>query len=204
MTVLLVDTEQKTTVPLWVPSTHPLPHGFSQLVLLPSNKATPPQDQMLKPRQSAPTRFTSAHAQQGKQPQIGLADTLLAPTNNQLFKQTLLDSTLEVDFPSTFQCCLSNRRQYKDTSRAVSHSPMPISTIQTTEVSQMFLELEIKSVFLTLERKFQLLSPLTLPSPCNFVGGTSASTPLWGSLITLLNQDRLAAKKVTKTFSSRS
>jgi len=32
-------------------------------------------------------------------------------------------------------------------------------------------------------------------SPCNFVGGTSASTPLWGSLITLLNQDRLAAKK---------
>jgi len=32
-------------------------------------------------------------------------------------------------------------------------------------------------------------------SPCNFVGGTSASTPIWGSLVTLLNQDRLAANK---------
>jgi subtilase family serine protease len=37
-----------------------------------------------------------------------------------------------------------------------------------------------------------LLDPGT---PCSFVGGTSASTPLIGSLVTLLNQDRLNAGK---------
>jgi tripeptidyl-peptidase-1 len=31
--------------------------------------------------------------------------------------------------------------------------------------------------------------------PCNFVGGTSASTPLWSGLLTLLNNDRFTAGK---------
>jgi len=31
--------------------------------------------------------------------------------------------------------------------------------------------------------------------PCDFVGGTSASTPLWGAIITLLNNDRITAGK---------
>jgi len=32
-------------------------------------------------------------------------------------------------------------------------------------------------------------------TPCEFVGGTSASTPIWGAIITLLNSDRLTAGK---------
>jgi subtilase family serine protease len=37
-------------------------------------------------------------------------------------------------------------------------------------------------------------------SSCNFVGGTSASTPLWGALMVLLNQDRLNAGKAPLGF----
>jgi len=37
-------------------------------------------------------------------------------------------------------------------------------------------------------------------SPCSLVAGTSASTPLWASLITLLNQDRLNAHKTPLGF----
>jgi len=36
--------------------------------------------------------------------------------------------------------------------------------------------------------------------PCNFVGGTSAATPLIGSIVTLLNQDRFNANKKSLGF----
>jgi len=37
-------------------------------------------------------------------------------------------------------------------------------------------------------------------NPCNFVGGTSAATPLIGSIVTLLNQDRFNAGKKSLGF----